>query len=387
MMPSRLRLHRSVRGAATLCIGLTALVAWGSSGGVADASTGVLAAAGCPNPLLIQTSWFPEITKLGSYAIVGPHGKTDTTHGIYYGTVGGVTVQVASGGPYQGTETDIGELYLNPSVFMVDATTTTQIVDYAQHPTVAVMTPLQDSPLGMIWDPAVYHFNGVQTIGKSDVKILKAGETADADLLTVDGVIKASQWTFAYDGAPAQFVASGGKYVISDFIDEAPYSYDHYTAWKGKPKLAFLPLSGSGYLNTYGTSLVVKPSTVKKYSRCLHKFVPMMQESVVKFLKNPKPLSNALIKEATALKTLSPITTGLNDFTLSTLVKYKFLANGSNGVYGSFNKSRVSKLISQMGPVANFEHVKMQAGLKAGKLFTNKFLSKSIRLPAKVRVP
>jgi hypothetical protein len=385
-MPAK-SFNRPLRAAATLCVGLTALVAWGSSAGVANAagSRRVLAAAGCPNPLLIQTSWFPEITKLGTYAIVGPHGKVDTTHGIYYGTVGGVTVQIASGGPYQGTENDVSELYLNPSVFMSDVTTTTQIVDYAQHPTLAVMAPLQGTPLGMIWDPGVHHFTSIKTIGQSGVTILKAGETASADLLTVEGIVKATQWTFSYDGSPGKFVASGGKDVISDFIDEAPYSYDHFPQWAGKPKLAYLPLSQ--YVDTYGTALVVKPSTARKYSKCLHALIPMFQKAVVKLLKNPRPMSNALISEAKLLNSLSPITTGLNNFTLKVLAQTNMLANGPNGVYGSFTANRVKGMIAKLGPVATFEHLKLQPGLRAGQLVTNKFLDKSIHLAKHLNLP
>ena len=385
-MPSRFRFHRLSSGVAALSLGAMALTAWGASGTVASASSkGALAAAGCPNPLLIQTSWFPEITKLGSYAIVGPHGKVDTTHGIYYGTVGGVTVQVASGGPYQGTQNDVSELYLNPSVFMSDVTSTTQIVDYAQHRTVAVMAPLQGTPLGMIWDPGTYQFTSIKTVGTSGATILKAGETASTDLLTVQGIIKSTQWTYSYDGSPAKFVASGGKDVIADFIDEAPYSYDHFPAWSGKPKLKYLPITQ--YVNTYGTSLVMKPSTMRKYSKCLHTLIPMMQQSVVKLLKNPKPMSNALINEAKALNSLSPITTGLNNFTLKTIAQFKILANGSDGVYGSFTGNRLTKAIKNLGPVASFEHVKLQQGLKANQLFTNKFLDKHIHLPAHLNLP
>jgi hypothetical protein len=355
-------------------------VACGSSGPAitTSATSGPLSGI-CPNPLIIQTSWYPELEKSAVYALIGTHGKVDTTHGIYYGNVGGITVEVASGGPYQGNESDVAELYANPAIFMAEENTDDQVVNFAKHPTIAVIAPLQKSPLGMIWDPAVYHFTSIRQIGQSGAHILKAGEDASADLLTTEGVVHQGQWDFSYDGTPARFVASGGKLVVDDYVTEAPYDYQHFPSW-GK-KLDYLPLANAGYAS-YENSLVVTPQTLHSRAACLKKLVPMIQRAQVNFVKNPAPLGNALIHEATLLKSVSPLDTGLNNYTVHTLKAIGALANGTNGVYGSFNMTRVQQFISRLGPVAALEHVTLAPNIKASQIVTNQFLDPSVHLPS-----
>lgn len=362
--------------AAVACGSNTATTTTSSSSGGTKASTTLKGI--CPSPLIIQTSWYPELEKSAEYALVGPNGRVDSTHGIYYGTVGGIIVEVAAGGPFQGNENDIAELYANPSVFMAEANTDDQFVNFARHPTVAVIAPLQKSPLAMIWDPAKYHFTSIAQVGKSGAHILKAGEDASSDLLTSEGIIKASQWDYTYDGAPGRFVTSGGTLVIDDYATEAPYEYEHFAAW-GKP-LHYILLANAGYAS-YENSLVVTPQTLHTRAACLKKLVPMIQQAEVGFVKNPAPLGNALVHAATAMNSLTPLSRGLNDNTFSIMESQGILANGTNGVYGSFNLSRVQAFIQKLGPVAKLQNVTVQPGVKASDLVTNQFLDSRIHLP------
>lgn len=378
MMAVKPRRHgRLALAAVVSALALTATACGSSAPAASTSASGGPLAGVCPNPLIIQTSWYPELEKSAVYALVGPHGNVDTTHGIYYGNVGGITVEVASGGPYQGNESDIAELYANPAIFMAEANTDDQVVNFASHPTVAVIAPLQKSPIGMIWDPAVYHFTSIQQVGQSGAHILKAGEDASADLLTTEGVVHSSQWDFSYDGSPGRFVASGGKLVVDDYVTEAPYEYQEFPSW-GK-KLDYLPLADAGYAS-YENSLVVTQQNLHSRAACLRKLVPMIQQAQVNFIKDPAPLGNALIHEATLLKSVSPLSTGLNNYTVQTLKTIGALANGTDGVYGSFNLSRVQQFIGRLGPVAALEHVTLAPALTASEFVTNKFLDPSIHL-------
>ena len=387
--PRRLRRQPLLGAALSVAVGASALALAGataatataaSRGGRLHAPRAATSLVGvCPNPLVIQTSWYPELEKSAVYALVGPNGKYDTAHGYYYGKVGGITVQVAAGGPFQGNESDIGELYAHPNVFMAEANTDDQYTNFAQHPTVAVLAPLQKSPLGIIWDPKVYHFSSLKQIAASGAQVLKAGQDASSDLLTVNGTVKASQWDFTYDGAPGRFVASGGKLLVDDYVTQAPYNYEHFSAWHGG-KLSYLLLASAGYAS-YENSLVVTPKTLATRATCLKRLVPMIQAAEIAFVKDPTPLSNALIKYADAIKSQTPLSTGLDSFTVATMKSLGILANGTNGVYGSFNLARVQSFIGSLAPVAKLENTPVPKGLKASELVTNRFLDPSLHLP------
>ena len=66
-----------------------------------------LKAAGCPDPLVIQTDWYPEVDHSEAYALAAPGGTVDKAKGSYTaalidprnGKDTGVKVQVRNGGP------------------------------------------------------------------------------------------------------------------------------------------------------------------------------------------------------------------------------------------------------------------------------------------------
>jgi hypothetical protein len=56
------------------------------------------------------------------------------------------------------------------------------------------------------------------------------------------------------------------------------------------------------------------------------------------------------------------------------------VANGTDGVYGSYDTARVQTLITDYGPVFAAKGKAPKAGLKPSDIFTNEFLDKSIKL-------
>lgn len=392
-MPARkLRTGRR-RPAAALAIGLAGaalLAACSSSGGGSDASptstspvadgstasaTGSSLAGVCPSTIKIQTSWYPEAEKGAIYQIVGPDGTIDTNNGSYSGTVDGVTVSVLAGGPYLGNQSTIARMYSDSSILLGEVSTDDAIETAGSHPVVAVVAPMQASPKAVVFDPSVYHFTSIADVGKSGATILKAGEDASSDLLVAGGDISSSQLDYSWDGSPGRFVASGGKDVIIDYATEAPYSLEHLQQW-GKPMSSILLTSG-GY-TSYENALSVTPQNEQKYSACLQKFVPIMQQAFVDYAKNPTPMNNQMIKYATEAKSPTVLTPASTAFADKVLVDKKILADGTDGVAGSFDTTRVTKLIASMTKVAGKLHVSIKSGLTAADIVTDKYLDTSI---------
>ncbi len=113
--------------AAALCL---ALVAGGCGGGTGSASappaSGSLDLKGvCPDPVVVQTSWFPQSEHGSVYQLVGPGYKIDAGHKrvtgplLVRGRSTGVNIQVRAGGPAVGFQSSAALMYQDPSLRML----------------------------------------------------------------------------------------------------------------------------------------------------------------------------------------------------------------------------------------------------------------------------
>jgi hypothetical protein len=347
-----------------------------SADSAASVPAGALSQAGCPSTVKIQTSWYPEAEKGALYQIVGANGKIDTKNGSYSGAVEGVTVSVLAGGPFLGNQSTTAKLYQDPSILLGEVSTDDAIETSKKQPVVAVVAPMQQSPKAIVFDPAKYDFKTVADVGKSGATVLKAGEDASSDLLVASGDIKASQLDYSFDGSPGRFIASAGKDVIIDYSTEAPYSFQQLKQW-GKP-LSSILLTDGGY-TAYENALSVTPTNLTKYDSCLKALVPVIQKAIVAYAADPTPVNATMMKYATEAKSPTILTAASTAFAVKVMTEKGVLANGADGVAGSFDTARISKLITSMGPVATKQHLTLKSGLTAADLATDKYLDTSIK--------
>src|SRR5918996_3894880 len=56
----------------------------------------------CPDKIVLQTDWFPEVEHGASYNLIGPGGQIDTGKGTYTGPLRntGVEMEIRAGGPF-----------------------------------------------------------------------------------------------------------------------------------------------------------------------------------------------------------------------------------------------------------------------------------------------
>lgn len=332
----------------------------------------------CPDPLIIQSSWFPEVDHYAEYALVGPNGKIDAKNGYYSGTVGGITVKVRAGGPFVGYQPPTSLLYLHPEIFMGVSRTDDQYVSSGRQQTVAVLAPLQYTPLGILWDPRHYHFKSISDVAGSGATVLAALKNASTDFLTTRGYVKKSQWSFGWDGSPGRVVSSGGTVAMWDYADQDTYNYLHQIPQWGKP-LNYILAKDAGY-KTYDSIFVVTPHTLQTRASCLKKLVPMIQKASVNYLHNPDAINAAMTNFSNALHGPTKLTKGLNDWEIKFDEQHGIIANGSDGTFGSFDLTRVTQFMSDLAPVLRLENVQPKQGITASQLVTNQFLDKSIHL-------
>lgn len=335
----------------------------------------------CPNPVVIQTDWFPEAEYAGVYGLIGEGYTVDTNRKAVRGPLvasgkdTGIEVEVRTGGPAIGFQQPIQQMYIEKDIFLAQVSTNEAIFGADDTPTVAIVAPLDVNPQIIMWDPG--NFPNIKTIaelGKTDIPIRVFPGGSFIDVLVSEGTIKASQVDPTYDGSPARWIASKGTIAQQGFASSEPFVYQYELPDWNKP-VAYQLLHDAGF-QIYPQAISVRTADVEKYKDCLKQLVPIIQQSEVDYLKSPAR-TNAIIVDAVAqYKDFWIYDMPLAEYSAKTQLDLKLATNGDNNTIGDMDAKRIQTLIDKM-IAANLA---VRKDLKAESLFTNQFIDPSIGL-------
>jgi hypothetical protein len=382
------RISRSLPTALALAAAF-ALSACGSSGSgsgagasapAATKKAGVSLAGVCPNPIVIQTDWFPEPEHGAVYQLIGPGGTIDKDKGSYSGPLldTGVNLEIRAGGPFLGNETVSAQMYKDKSIFMGYVSTDAAALFSAKLPTVAVVTPLEKSPQILMWDPTQFGFTSFADIAKSDAKVLYFQGATYMNFLIGKGYVRKEQLDASYDGSPTRFVTEK-KIVQQGFASNEPYKYEHDIRQWMKP-VKFLLIHDAGY-KIYPEALAVRPDTPAASGACLKKLVPLIQRAQVDYMTDPTPVNDELLKIVKRFASFWTLSEAGNADAVKKMRDLEIVSNGSNTTLGDFDPARVDQLLTDALPVwrkANAQGIKPD--LTGKDLYTNEFIDPSIGL-------
>ena len=310
-----------------------------------------LKASGCPDPLVIQTDWFPEADHGWTYELLGQSGTLDAKAGKYSAKVGDITVEVRAGGPFVSYASPAKQMYQDPAVFMAYVDTGDAIRNATTQPVVAVFASYDKGPQIIQWDPAKYP--AVKTIADvgaaaGNGKILYFDGAAYMDYLLGKGLLKKSQIDASYDGSPGRFVAEGNLFQ-QGYATNEPFAYQNLiTGWK-KP-VAYTLVHDAGFA-IYQSALSVRPATITKNADCLKAIVPMFQKALVSYMKNPVPTNSKLTKIVTEMAQFWQLTDDLNNAATKTMKDLGLVSDAGNAYVGDMDCARVQKLIDEFNPI------------------------------------
>jgi hypothetical protein len=335
--------------------------------------------AGCPDPMVIQTDWFPEADHGWTYQLIGPNGTQDPKKGSYTGEVGGITMDIRAGGPAISFASPAKQMYQDPSVFAAYVDTGDAIRNATTQPVVAVFASYEKSPQMIMWDPAKYpNVKTLADIGQTakdgQIRVFQGG--AYIDYVVGKGIWKESQLDTSYDGSPSLFVSKGDLFQ-QGYATAEIYSYENLIdGWK-KPVATALTYDAG--FTIYQSALSVKPESITKYASCLKAFVPLAQKALVEYMADPKPVNDMLAAYGTSMKwTESP---EQNAAATEVMKSQGLVADGVTPTVGDMDCDRIQKLIDEFNPIekaANVEGVK--DGLKCADIVDNQFIDQSISL-------
>jgi hypothetical protein len=336
----------------------------------------------CPNPIVVQTDWFPETEYAVYYHLLGPSPKVDAKNNIVSaplvaeGKDTGVRLEIRSGGPATGFKLVSEQMYTNKNITLGQVNTDEAIRFAKEQPTLAVAAPMEISPFMIMWDPQTYpQFNIIADIGQTNATVRYFKGDTYMEYLVGSGIIRRSQLDPNYDGSSKVFNAAKGKITQAGFATSEPYLYEHDPKW-GR-KLNFALVNDTGY-PMYPQALSIRAADKQKLAPCLRKLVPIVQRAQIDFITNPKTTNQLIIDLVHQYDSeLWGYDEGIAGYALRQM-KAQFISNGADTTLGNFEVGRIQRLIEIVNPILAGQRANYDPDLKPPDLYTNEFIDPSI---------
>lgn len=342
-------------------------------------ATGDLASL-CPNPLVVQTDWFPEPEHGGLYQLIGPDGEQDAGAGVYSGEIGdtGLILEIRAGGPFLGGQSTSAQMYADPDIHMGYVATDELIKDSGEQPLVSVVSPLDKSPQIIMWDPEAFpDIESFEDIKATGAPVLYFEGSAYMDFLTGKGLLDPAQIDASYDGSPSRFVTE--QVFQQGFASNEPYKYENDIAEWQKP-VEYLLIHDAGF-EIYPSSISVKPEFIEEEADCLEQIVPLMQQAQIDYMAEPEPVNDMFLDYVEAMASFWTLSAEGNANAVEVMLEEELVSNGSDDVLGNFDMERVQELIDEATPIYEDLGIdSIKEGVTAEDIVTNEFIDESIGL-------
>ena len=348
-----------------------------SEGAAEEASSGDLAT--CPDPLVIQTDWFPESEHGAMYELFGSGDYSiDAENLIVSGTLHdgatdtGIGLEVRTGGPAIGFSPVASYMYTDSGITLGYANTEAQVTFFESAPLLSVMAPLEKNPQMVMWDPATYpDVNSLKDLGDAGITISVFGGGVFAEVFIAQGIWSADQVDPSYDGSPANFIANGGTIAQQGFASAEPYDYEKvFTDW-GKPvKLQLLHDAG---FPVYSQTIAIRSAEKDALDECLKALVPLIQRATVSFVTNPDTANGIIIDAVETFGSFWVYSEGLAQFSVNAQKQLGLVGNGPNDTVGDMEEARVQSIIDIMSD-AGID----TGGITTADIYTNEYIDPSI---------
>ena len=341
-------------------------------------------AAVCPDPIVIQTDWFPEAEHGALSEMVGDNPTIDADTKVVNGPLvarggaeTGVNIEIRTGGPAVGFQQVVSLMAQDATVTFGYVATDEAIENYEENPTTAFVAPLEINPQIIMWDPETYP--DVETI--ADLATAKDGEGvtiryfetgAYMQFLLSDSQVTDAQLDGSYDGGPSVFIAENGAIAQQGFASAEPYNYENvFTDW-GKP-VKFELIHDAGW-QTYAAPLAVLDANKDDRADCMAAFAPVVQMATVDYINGPEETNELIVQAVNEYNDFWTYDMALGAASVELQKELGLVGNGPDATLGNFDEDRLTGFLEIAGPVFGVE------GLTPADLVTNEYIDESIGL-------
>jgi hypothetical protein len=355
-----------------------------SSGPTGEIGSTDLAAAGCPDTVVIQTDWNPEAEHGGVYQLLGDDTEIDAGSKSVRGTLvdsegesTGVEVEIRAGGPAIGFQAVSAQMYSDDAITLgyVDTDEAIQLSD--SEATVGVLAQLEKSPQMIMWDPETYpDVDEIADLADTDATVRYFEGSAYMDYLVGAGLLREDQLDGSYDGTPAAFVASGGADAQQGYASAEPFIYENEVDAWGKP-VEYQLVHDAGF-QVYASSLSVRADQMEGLSGCLTELVPLMQQADLDYLADPSGVNELIVQLVEEYDTGWQYSAEVAEYSAETMAELGISGNGDNDTHGDFDMDRMQTLIEQTTPIFTEQGSPPAEGLTPEDVVTNQFIDMSL---------
>lgn len=374
---------------ATLVVAGLALASCGDGGGTAGGGAAAPSATGenarrlagvCPDPVVVQTSWWPESTHGGIYQLLGGRPSVDkakkTIRGplVSRGADTGVQLEIRAGGPARGQQPVAALMKVDDKITLGQQATEEQVLGWAEDmPTVGVMAPFYVDPVVFIWDRGRHpDFNAIQDIGQTSTRVFTF-RSANTDYLLGSGILRPTQVDYSYDGSPSLFMSRPDS-VVGGFSTNEPFIYRSM----GRD-VDYAYVADTGYPN-YRNALTIRRDARERLAPCLRKLVPILQRGMIDFMAEPAAVLRQIVDLNSEYAASFPYPLPQAEYGVRVMRDDGLVSNPRSGAFGAFDQSRNRRMIDILRPIYAGRRQAVPAELSAETIATNEFLDSSIRM-------
>ena len=335
--------------------------------------------ASCPNPIIIQTDWYPESEYGATYELFGDgiylidNENRSVSGTLHDGEVDtGIGLEVRTGGPAIGFTPVASHMYTDTSITLGYANTEGQITRFDSAPLLSVVAPLEKNPQMIMWDPDTYpDIESIEDLGKRKVTISVFGPEVFSEVFIAQGIWSADQVDPSYNGSPANFIANEGSIAQQGFASAEPYNYKNtYEEWGKDVKYQLLHDAG---FPVYSQTLAIRSDDQVSLDSCLKDLVPIIQRAVVSFSSNPDNTNALIVDVVESFNSSWVYGKDIANYSVNTQSELGLVGNGTNDIVGDMDQDRVQEVIDLME----------KAGINTKKIgpsdiFTNEYIDESI---------
>ncbi len=358
-----------------------------STAGTGTTSSGPTVATGpdlvglCPDPIVIQTDWFPEAEHGAVYQMVGDGYQVDVDNQVVSGdlvagtTDLGVDIEVRTGGPAIGGQPVSTQMYTEPEIHLGYVSTDEAAAFADDAPTVAVVAPLEKNPQIIMWDPATYpDVRTIADLGAAGVTVTVFPGGTFPDVLVSTGILSADQIDPSYNGSPSAFVAADGALAQQGFVTTEPYNYEFVIDEWMKP-VAYQLIHEAGF-QVYPQAVAVRPDDIETLAPCLERLVPTIQQAAVDYVTNPERVNAMIVDIVAQYDDFWVYDDSVAAFAVDTQIELGLVGNGPDSTLGNMDPGRIQAVIDQMLDA----DMDVLGGLTADDISTNRFIDAGIGL-------
>ena len=326
-------------------------------------------AAVCPDPIVIQTDWFPEAEHGALYELVGEGYTVDAGSKVVRGPLvaggqdTGVAIEVRTGGPAIGFQPVSVRMYADDTITLGYANTEGQIQRCRRHPGARRRRPARDQPAD--------HLLGSRDLpGHPDPRRPRRGGRDDQHLLRWD--VRPTCSSPRGSGPPTRSMSRTtaarrassprtAKIAQQGFASAEPYTYENLSEEWGKP-VAYQTLHDAGF-EVYSQMLAIVPDKLEELRPCLERFVPVVQQAAIDYIEAPDRANAIIVDAVDQYDDFWVYDEGLADFSVTTQRDLGFVGNGPDDTLGNMDEARVQGVIDQIRDAG----IKVPADLTVGR--------------------